>query len=30
MLNFWRETETDTMSSIDLTSDTGSPVDWRN
>ena len=30
MLNFWRDTETDTMSSIDFTSVTGSPVDCRS
>ena len=30
MLNFWRDTETATISSIDFTSVTGSPVDWRS
>ena len=30
MLNFWRDTETETMSSIDFTSETGRPVDWRS
>src|SRR4026208_908161 len=30
MLNFCRETETDTIESIDSTSETGRPVVWRS